>query len=123
MDAGRAAARGAGFSPQTQTAGSAAFVLHRNGGGGYIGAAPVAVAKPRAKAFVDWQNDVTAKDILLATREGFTSIEHVKRYTTTGMATAQGKLSNLTALGIVSGIQEESREGKEWVRPGRSWWQ
>src|SRR3546814_18108341 len=50
-----------------------------------------------------WQNDVTAKDILLATREGFTSIEHVKRYTTTGMATDQGKLSNLNALGIVAG--------------------
>lgn len=103
IDAGRAAARAAGFSPQTQTAGLSAFVLHRTGGGGYIGAAPVAVAKPRAKAFVDWQNDVTAKDILLATREGFTSIEHVKRYTTTGMATDQGKLSNLNALGIVAG--------------------
>src|SRR3546814_6143597 len=50
-----------------------------------------------------WQNDVTAKDILLATREGFTSIEHVKRYTTTGMATDQGKLSNLNKLGIVAG--------------------
>src|SRR3546814_12027655 len=40
IDAGRAAARAAGFSPQTQTAGPSAFVLHRNGGGGYIGAAP-----------------------------------------------------------------------------------
>src|SRR3546814_4356320 len=50
-----------------------------------------------------WQNDVTAKDILLATREGFTSIEHVKRYTTTGMATDQGKLSNLNALDTDSG--------------------
>src|SRR3546814_13187091 len=43
------------------------------------------------------------RSILLATREGFTSIEHVKRYTTTGMATDQGKLSNLNALGIVAG--------------------
>ncbi|HEV2551616.1 MAG TPA: sarcosine oxidase subunit alpha family protein [Stellaceae bacterium] len=56
----------------------------------------------RAKAFVDFQNDVTAGDIALATREGFRSIEHVKRYTTTGMATDQGKTSNLNALGIVS---------------------
>jgi sarcosine oxidase subunit alpha len=55
-----------------------------------------------SKAFVDWQNDVTAKDLALALREGFRSIEHVKRYTTTGMATDQGKTSNLNALGIVS---------------------
>ena len=55
-----------------------------------------------AKAFVDWQNDVTSRDLLLATREGFRSIEHVKRYTTTGMATDQGKTSNLNALAIVA---------------------
>ena len=56
----------------------------------------------RRKAFVDFQNDVTAKDIALAVREGFRSIEHVKRYTTTGMATDQGKTSNMNALGIVA---------------------
>jgi sarcosine oxidase, subunit alpha len=56
----------------------------------------------RARAFVDWQNDVTSKDLALALREGFRSIEHVKRYTTNGMATDQGKTSNLNALGIVS---------------------
>ena len=50
------------------------------------------------KAFVDFQNDVTAKDIRLAVREGFESIEHVKRYTTTGMATDQGKTSNMNGL-------------------------
>ena len=54
------------------------------------------------RAFVDWQNDVTLKDLVLATREGFRSIEHVKRYTTTGMATDQGKTSNINALGIVA---------------------
>ncbi len=54
-------------------------------------------------AFVDFQNDVTAKDLGLATQEGFRSIEHVKRYTTTGMATDQGKTSNLNALSIVAG--------------------
>ena len=59
--------------------------------------------RAKSKAFVDWQNDVTAKDLALATREGFRSIEHVKRYTTTGMATDQGKTSNLNALGIVAG--------------------
>lgn len=56
----------------------------------------------RVKAFVDLQNDVTAKDIKLAVREGFKSIEHVKRYTTTGMATDQGKTSNLNGLQIAS---------------------
>ena len=55
-----------------------------------------------ARAFVDFQNDVTTKDLALALREGFRSIEHVKRYTTTGMATDQGKTSNLNALGIVA---------------------
>mgnify|MGYP007000124075 len=39
----------------------------------------------KTKSFVDYQNDATAKDIKLALREGFRSIEHVKRYTTTGM--------------------------------------
>jgi sarcosine oxidase subunit alpha len=56
----------------------------------------------RGRAFVDWQNDVTEEDLTLAVREGFRSIEHVKRYTTAGMATDQGKTSNLNALGIVS---------------------
>ena len=54
------------------------------------------------EGFVDYQNDVRAKDIALALREGFESIEHVKRYTTSGMATDQGKTSNMAALGIVA---------------------
>ncbi|EAU40363.1 sarcosine oxidase, alpha subunit [Fulvimarina pelagi HTCC2506] len=58
----------------------------------------------KVKAFIDFQNDVTAKDIKLAVREGFESIEHVKRYTTTGMATDQGKTSNMNALGLVAGL-------------------
>lgn len=58
----------------------------------------------RGKAFVDLQNDVTADDIDLSVREGLTSPEHVKRYTTLGMATDQGKTSNVNALGIMSGI-------------------
>ncbi|SDL53251.1 sarcosine oxidase subunit alpha [Paracoccus chinensis] len=56
----------------------------------------------RAKAFVDYQNDVTAKDLRLAVREGMHSIEHVKRYTTNGMATDQGKLSNINGLNIAA---------------------
>ena len=54
----------------------------------------------KLKAFVDFQNDVTAKDLRLAVREGMRSIEHVKRYTTNGMATDQGKLSNINGLMI-----------------------
>ncbi len=54
------------------------------------------------KAFVDFQNDVTANDLRLALREGYHSIEHVKRYTTTGMGTDQGKTSNVNAIGIVA---------------------
>jgi sarcosine oxidase subunit alpha len=55
-------------------------------------------AVPGPKAFVDFQHDVMLKDLDLAMREGFRSIEHIKRYTTTGMATDQGKTSNLNAL-------------------------
>ncbi len=66
-------------------------------------AAPRSARRVGAKAFVDFQNDVTVTDLELATREGFRSIEHVKRYTTVGMATDQGKTSNLNALDLVAG--------------------
>ncbi len=62
----------------------------------------------RAKAFVDFQNDVCVKDVALAVQEGLRSIEHVKRYTTTGMATDQGKLSNMNALAIAAAVQDKS---------------
>jgi sarcosine oxidase subunit alpha len=55
-------------------------------------------AKPKGKAFVDFQNDVTAKDIKIAHQEGYLSVEHLKRYTTLGMGTDQGKTSNINAL-------------------------
>ena len=72
------------------------------GSDGFLGATPHARNPGFVKAFVDFQNDVTAKDVKLAVREGFESIEHVKRYTTSGMATDQGKTSNMNTLGIVS---------------------
>jgi sarcosine oxidase, subunit alpha len=68
----------------------------------YLGHLPQATAGSSEKSFVDWQHDVTTRDLALATREGFQSIEHVKRYTTTGMATDQGKTSNLNAMAIVA---------------------
>ncbi len=71
--------------------------------GAFAGALPQPGGATGSMAFVDWQNDVTTKDLALATSEGFRSVEHIKRYTTTGMATDQGKTSNLNALGFVSG--------------------
>lgn len=73
----------------------------------------------KVRAFLDFQNDVTAKDIALAVREGFHSIEHVKRYTTTGMATDQGKTSNMNALGLVAGLLDTPlpRVGTTTFRP------
>ncbi len=64
---------------------------------------PVAAGAHRW-AFVDFQNDVTTKDLAVATAEGFVAIEHVKRYTTTGMATDQGKTSNLNAATTVAAL-------------------
>ncbi|MGR3454966.1 sarcosine oxidase subunit alpha family protein [Pseudooceanicola sp.] len=56
----------------------------------------------RAKAFLDYQNDVKVSDVMLAAQEGFESVEHAKRYTTLGMATDQGKLSNINGLAVLS---------------------
>ena len=102
MQAGTAAARAAGFDIAD---GSAPEV-----------AAPAQSWRPLAawkvtngmgegegpKAFVDYQNDVTASDVKLAVREGYQSVEHVKRYTTLGMATDQGKTSNINGLAILA---------------------
>ena len=59
------------------------------------------------KRFLDFQNDVAVSDVELALREGYRSIEHVKRYTTLGMATDQGKTSNLNGLQLVSDIENK----------------
>ena len=68
-----------------------------------VSVAPIwRVAGSRRKAFVDYQNDVTDRDIELAAQEGFRSVEHLKRYTTLGMATDQGKTSNLAGLAIMA---------------------
>ena len=57
------------------------------------------------KAFVDFQNDVTVRDLVIAHQEGYGSLEHLKRYTTLGMGTDQGKTSNINALGIMAGLR------------------
>ena len=59
------------------------------------------------KRFLDFQNDVAVTDVQLALREGYRSIEHVKRYTTLGMATDQGKTSNLNGLQLVSDVENK----------------
>ena len=58
--------------------------------------------KGATRAFVDLQNDVQAKDLQLAVREGYRSVEHAKRYTTTGMGTDQGKTAGINAFGILA---------------------
>lgn len=62
----------------------------------------------KGKAFVDFQHDVTAKDVALAAREGFTSVEHLKRYTTLGMATDQGKTANVNGLALMAELTGRS---------------
>ena len=103
--AGAHAARDAGFGsgrfdPPTAPAEAehpprASFVVAPGRGGG-----------PGRTHFVDLQNDVTAADIALAAREGYSAVEHLKRYTTAGMGTDQGKTSNLNALAALSQIRE-----------------
>ncbi|MBA3449465.1 MAG: sarcosine oxidase subunit alpha family protein [Pseudaminobacter sp.] len=70
--------------------------------------APLWHVEGKKKAFVDFQHDVTASDIALAQREGFESVEHLKRYTTLGMATDQGKNSNVTGLAIMAEVSGRS---------------
>jgi sarcosine oxidase subunit alpha len=62
------------------------------------------VAKSKGKAFVDFQNDVTVSDVKLAAREGFRIPEHLKRYTTLGMATDQGKTGNLNGAAVLAAV-------------------
>lgn len=60
--------------------------------------------KSKGRVWIDLQNDVTAKDVELAARENFISVEHLKRYTTLGMATDQGKTSNLNGLALMAEV-------------------
>jgi len=66
--------------------------------------APLWVVAGKGRAWLDFQNDVTVKDIKLAAQENFRSVEHMKRYTTQGMATDQGKMSNVGALAVLADV-------------------
>src|SRR6185437_2374165 len=71
------------------------------------------------KAFVDIQDDVTTADVALAQREGYVSVEHLKRYTTLGMGTDQGKTSNVNGLAIMAGLRNQTiaQTGTTTFRP------
>src|SRR5690606_22759913 len=62
----------------------------------------------KARQWIDFQNDVTVKDVEIAARENFRSVEHLKRYTTLGMATDQGKTSNMNGLAAMAAITGRS---------------
>jgi sarcosine oxidase subunit alpha len=101
-DAGKAAAKAAGFTATRKAAPKAAE-------------SPEAAMEPvwlmpqgagpelRIKAWLDYQNDVKVSDVRLAAQEGYESVEHTKRYTTLGMASDQGKLSNINGLATLAG--------------------
>ncbi len=100
-EAGRVAARAAGF--EAAAACAPAVAPRFTGGLRALWLVPHPAGTARGpKPFVDLQNDVTAADLLLAVREGFESIEHVKRYTAMGFGTDQGKTGNINGMGIVA---------------------
>ncbi len=102
---------------------------HRAGGG--EGAAPNApagqyrieaswpTADDEGRRWIDFQNDVTLKDVALAAREGYASVEHLKRYTTLGMATDQGKTANVNGLAALAQLTGRTIEetGATTYRP------
>ncbi|MBT8436926.1 MAG: sarcosine oxidase subunit alpha family protein, partial [Gammaproteobacteria bacterium] len=99
-DAGNSAAAACGFNetmkaPSADTVDSEAILP--------LWTAPSPYTRGRGpKAFIDMQNDVGAADIQLAVREGFQSVEHVKRYTAMGFGTDQGKLGNINGMAILA---------------------
>ena len=93
---GAAAAEDAGFAPVAAPAPVAADAPN--------GLKAFWQVEAKGPAFVDQQNDVTAKDVALAHREGFRAVELLKRYTTMGMATDQGKTSNMAGLAIMAAL-------------------
>jgi heterotetrameric sarcosine oxidase alpha subunit len=111
--AGIAAAVAAGFA-------AASVCVPKSGGPESTAITPLWVV-PGAKrhAFVDIQDDVTLADVKLARREGYVSVEHLKRYTTLGMGTDQGKTSNVNGLAIMAALEGRSiaQTGTTTFRP------
>ena len=97
--AGCAAAARAGLTPDVSIAPASATPI---ASGALQPLWSVAAHRKGDKCFVDLQNDVTTADVALAAREGYRSVEHLKRYTTLGMGTDQGKLSNVVGLALLA---------------------
>ena len=101
LEAGIAAAQAGGFTktdlavPGCEAAGASAL------NGEALWAVPLPAGR-RTKRFIDLQNDVTVDDVKLAAREGYRSVEHLKRYTTLGMGTDQGRISNVNGLAVLA---------------------
>ncbi|HEY0301432.1 MAG TPA: FAD-dependent oxidoreductase, partial [Rhizomicrobium sp.] len=111
-DAGRLAAEAAGFASPSGSAAPGA------GSGRPFAIEPRwSVEGGSQKAFVDFQNDVTIADIALAARENYVSVEHLKRYTTLGMAPDQGKTANVNGLAIMAGLTGRDIAQSGTVRP------
>ena len=114
QEAGRAAAAAAGFD-------SASSMLDIPAGIAGVSDAiePLWEVKADGKSFVDMQNDVTTADIRLAHREGYSHVEHAKRYTTHSMATDQGKTGGLVGAAVLAAARAESidRVGVPTYRP------
>ena len=103
---GEAAAREAGFDGSAPPAPLAVEPREATGG------APVwRVPADKGKTFIDFQNDVTAGDVALARREGYEGAEHLKRYTTLGMATDQGKTANVAGLAVMAELSGRTIPG------------
>jgi len=107
--AGVEAAKAAGFDAKMPT-------LPGVPPSGQIGQGPIRVVpelpsnrpKHKVRAWIDLQDDVTTKDLGLAVKEGYRSVEHAKRYTTSGMGTDQGKVANLNAFGFLASVRGET---------------
>ncbi len=107
--AGADAARAAGLDPKP-------LAIPTVPASGQIGQGPIRVIpelpsnrpKHKIRAFIDLQDDVTTKDLGLAVKEGYRSVEHAKRYTTSGMGTDQGKVANLNAFGFLASVRGEA---------------
>ena len=105
LKGGAQAAREAGFDTKAPTAPKADHTAEGAMRQVWITPGKQPLGHGKAKHFHEFQNDSTAADIHLAAREGYISVEHLKRYTTTGMGTDQGKTSNISALAVMAEIR------------------
>ena len=96
-----AAACGHGLEPDTQLPGVPAPADKAPLVASWVIPKPI---KSAPKRFIDFQNDVTAEDVGLAVREGYSDVEHLKRYTTLGMGTDQGRTSNVNGLALLGAL-------------------